>query len=364
MALQRRLDYSCTTDTTCCAQDMVQYLDPRVIRRVAAEALTSGSGVVSGPGKLIWHTEGKCKSPVIRELTGRQRPDRPLAGCNQSILIDIHARCRVCVECRRHRARLWSARAADEVITSARTWFGTLTLSPASHYTMLARAAMRPGEDEFASRHREISKEITKFLKRVRKESGARFRYIIVAERHQSGLPHYHMLLHEMSVMAPVRERTLSGQWKLGFSQFRLVSIETGARRTARYVSKYLAKSSEARVRASRWYGKANRLKSSLDIVEDVPNRDTCNNVLRHEAEGSLQFSGGVPTLLGNIPSRTRPPFFPSDEARKKRDSYIGERNAAVPGAVPVSVGRIQAGDAVGGLSNTEAAASVHTASG
>ena len=66
-----------------------------------------------------------------------------------------------------------------------------------------------------------------------------------------SGLPHYHLLVHEQAPGA-TEERVLRQEWStLGFSKFRLVHDERGAS----YAAKYLAKSTAARVRASKDYG-------------------------------------------------------------------------------------------------------------
>jgi hypothetical protein len=109
-----------------------------------------------------------------------------------------------------------------------------------------------PPAEQFSLRHTEISRELTKYLKRVRKESGAKFRFLLVAEAHKSGLPHYHLLLHEHDQFRPVRKSVLEAQWKAyGFSKWRLIEDE----RAARYVCKYLSKDAIARVRASIRYG-------------------------------------------------------------------------------------------------------------
>jgi hypothetical protein len=154
---------------------------------------------------------------------------------------------------------MWTQRATLECAKANRTWFGTLTLSPWRHdyAANLARIrlarngvdleALAPGE-QFAERHREISKEITKYLKRVRKKVA--FRYLIICEAHVSGLPHYHILVHETH--APIEWRHLSWPWKWGFSKFKLVKDEA---HSADYVCKYLSKSDRARVRASVRYG-------------------------------------------------------------------------------------------------------------
>lgn len=177
------------------------------------------------------------------------------------VTAEMEVRCRKCDNCLRTRAALWRGRAKTEIDAAPRTWFGTLTLAPEHHSrtVMLADRILRRGgerfedlssSEQFKWRHEMISKEITLWLKRVRKESGARLRYCLVAEAHKSGLPHYHMLVHEQAGSPPVRHKVLASQWRLGWNQFKL--SDSGA---AFYVTKYLTKSSMARVRASRRYG-------------------------------------------------------------------------------------------------------------
>lgn len=175
------------------------------------------------------------------------------------IELELVTRCRKCLACRQHRARLWRRRAYAEILHATRTWFGTLTLSPEAQYRflMLARKNFGEGFDElsadrqFGLRCRAIGPEITKYLKRVRKQSGAGLRYMLVAEAHKSGLPHFHILVHERNVDEPVRHSCLTGQWALGFSHYKLVEDP----KAGGYVAKYLSKSVLARVRASQRYG-------------------------------------------------------------------------------------------------------------
>lgn len=178
-------------------------------------------------------------------------------GSAHPIFIDIEIRCRRCYSCRRYRSRLWMARALEETKGASRTWFCTYTLNPEEHWRTFARAVMEnpkleseSDDAQFIARHNVISGDITRYIKRVRKAHG-RFRYLFVAEKHASGLPHYHALIHELQPERPLRKALLKEQWKLGFCSIKLVK-EPGA---ATYVCKYLAKEAAARVRASLLYG-------------------------------------------------------------------------------------------------------------
>lgn len=206
-----------------------------------------------------------CDSPV--EFFYRGHPDAMRVGLglepDQRAVATVYGRCRRCAACLRARGRLWTARACSETAVAQRTWFGTLTVAP-DHRTRLSYAA-----DLAASRARcepwsalstpeqfrylvdAASADLTLYLKRVRKNSKARLRYLLVSEAHKDGFPHFHVLIHEQE--GHVTYRQLSDGWRLGFSQFKLVPA--GDVKAAFYVCKYLSKSALTRVRASHRYG-------------------------------------------------------------------------------------------------------------
>lgn len=219
---------------------------------------------------------------------------------------------------------LWRSRAERETRAALRTWFGTLTLSPAAHQTMVSKARARLGAqgvdfdalpygEQFRERHREISREITKYLKRVRKESGE-LRFLMVAEHHKSGLPHYHLLVHERDALG-VKHRTLSTQWKLGFEKWRLLTDL----REASYLCKYLAKATVARVRASGAYGEATSLVLTPEghrSLETVKTTTTPNTpVMGTDREGSEDgISSRVPENRAGELSESRLSNVPTSE--------------------------------------------------
>lgn len=247
---------------------------------LADRALRNGGERVS-LGVVHWNIAADCESPVFAEVEGRLDPakvhkdhealvyvaDRwwfaDLAPSTLPLLVTLELRCRKCPPCLRRRGAMWRWRCNAELAAAPRSWFGTLTLDPV--YAMRAKfeaqskaekAGWRWGELSPEQRFRRIqaacSQELTRWLKRVRKESGAKLRYCLVAEAHKSGDPHWHVLIHETVPDQCVRERTLRKQWIAGFSKFNLVTDG----RVAAYVAKYLTKSSLARVRASIDYGK------------------------------------------------------------------------------------------------------------
>lgn len=220
---------------------------------------------------MQWHASGSCEAPVFVQLRSVEDGSMSehqaflsdgVTSVTKSLYLDAYVRCRRCPACLRARAALWRCRAIVETEMSQRTWFGTLTLRPEAHFNITSRARLRLAHNGldfdaldasgmFAERHRIISGEITRFVKRVRKNSGADIRLICVAEAHKSGLPHYHLLIHERPGSSPVRHSCLTRAWQLGFTNWKLVSDG----RAASYVCKYLSKSALARVRSSVQYG-------------------------------------------------------------------------------------------------------------
>lgn len=235
---------------------------------------------------MEWDVSGNCLSPVPVELKSRkllmqERQFVVTASRPETLprFMDLHVRCRKCRTCLAAKASQWRLRTRAEFGQSHRTWMTTLTLSPQAHTTMLYRAALRlsksgvkidelPDAEQFFEREKESFRELQKWLKRIRKNSGCEIRYLAITEAHKSGLPHYHVLLHEPDPEGPLRyDRHLKGSWALGFARYKLVDDARGAD----YVCKYLNKSPEARVRASVQYGAA--LAKPLPPVRDRTRR-------------------------------------------------------------------------------------------
>jgi hypothetical protein len=251
----------------------VKLFDREKFIETASSALGRGGRSAADRFTTVeWDISGRCQSPVHREVKARSRPggmelwNEVVRWATDLFMMELETRCRKCPPCLRARAAYWRLRSESEIGgTLGRTWFVTLTLRPEEHFKATLQASLRlqaGGVDfdrlepsrQFAERDREIQRDVTLYLKRVRKESGAPLRYILVSEAHKSGLPHYHALIHEVDPFRPVSSRTLASQWRLGFSQSRLVA-QDAERRSAAYVAKYLSKSAISRVRASQGYG-------------------------------------------------------------------------------------------------------------
>lgn len=234
--------------------------------RHARSALDNGGRItptlIANPGA------GDCSSPIhIERKVLRVRSsklDGDFIGPERVATIEYEARCRRCDACLKQRARQWAFRARQELRLADRSWFGTLTLSPDQHFRAMiqAESRLRAGGERFEDvnpdaqfqlRNQQIQREITLWVKRVRKVSGAKLRLLCVAEAHKTGLPHYHVIVHQCGDGPPILWKHLSGQWKLGHSKFNLVP--EGDEGAAFYVTKYLTKSSLAKVRASVRYG-------------------------------------------------------------------------------------------------------------
>lgn len=192
-----------------------------------------------------------CDKPILIQYEGRTTT----AGRTRSMFIDQNVPCRKCDGCLRAKQREWTARAIAEVRVAPRTWFITFTFAAHNQAVMGYRARVRNAKfasmteaERFHRLHLEAGREITLFMKRLRKKAKSPVRYLYVVEPHKSGLPHYHMLLHES--YREISKRTIESCWHLGFMKAKLAT-----KSRAYYVCKYISKSAQCRVRASLHYG-------------------------------------------------------------------------------------------------------------
>ena len=186
------------------------------VRALARKAAEAGCRVVQRT-LFDWDISADCDQPYVSEHCAE--PTIPI-GANQRVREDYHGipisvivrtRCHKCAACLKARYWMWRLRAATELSFATRTWFGTLTLSPEAHYHMRCKADLElrarevtpfdecDADAQFVARHNAIARDITLWLKRIRKQSGASIRYLLVCEAHKSGLPHYHILVHQPS---------------------------------------------------------------------------------------------------------------------------------------------------------------------
>ena len=189
--------------------------------------LSAGLGNGLQPQSLLssgWDLSGQCADPKEFRMDGapsRIRGDRLARAPGRPYSVVLTVRCRACEWCLRQRAARWAFRAVEEIDASVRTWFATFTFTPHNHVVIRARTSRRlaagsvdmallPPHEQLSEMGREYGEEITKYFKRIRKNSGAPLRYILVQEQHKSGLPHFHALIHESDEARPVSHRTLT----------------------------------------------------------------------------------------------------------------------------------------------------------
>lgn len=341
---------------------MAKVYDLAVLRRLCQQALQNG-GRQHSAVRWSWDVSGNCQEPVVRELHARPSPDHrtPLRkggtfysldatldgaqaqghevgpdrprqrryitvapGTSAPLTLELTVRCRRCDPCRAIRRRMWTARAKRETGEAVRTWFGTLTLRPEVHFVHLSRARQRLAlqgvdydtlsyHEQFVQLHNQSSRELTLMLKRVRKATGSPFKFMLVAEAHRSGLPHYHMLIHEQDAAKPIRKAVLDKNWPCGFVKWRLVR-ELGE---ATYLCKYLSKSTAARVRASVRYGDG-REEVTRDALEHSHRSE---GVPRPQGEG-ITSKACTPRHSPRCSLRVSPePEGPGEQKTKKGDA-------------------------------------------
>ena len=252
---------------------MPRKLRPEVVRRVQRIALANGGKVRTFTDGTLsrtveWDVAGRCESPVKVELSSRASANHGekhvyvQSTLNRPNFVEMDVRCRKCPQCLRQRGIMWGYRAREEWNLAPRTWLATLTLDPGSHAHLLnaARHDLRkqgvdfdalPVDEQFLLIDAQGYAQIQLWLKSLRKNSGVPIRFLAVTEAHKSGVPHWHVLIHEKDLEKPLRHAVLKGSWKLGFDSYKLVADA----RAASYVTKYLSKEMRARVRASLRYG-------------------------------------------------------------------------------------------------------------
>lgn len=255
--------------------------------------LMLAGGKQTSPSTVECDLAGSCENPVGVELVARESHRVELRyrarsinstywtpAVNGYLRVVLSTRCRKCMPCKRKRAHGWRLRAIHECSVAPRNWMGTLTFPHEAHvrkeyelHAALAKQGIEfralPSNVKFGmqvsgyrvnelDRHKTVlglGDEVTKWLKRVRKNSGSTFRYLCVTEAHMGGgknhgFPHFHVLLSEIHGRPPIRKAVMDDAWP-HFAGFKLAD-----ERSPFYVCKYLVKDlTDVRVRASVDYG-------------------------------------------------------------------------------------------------------------
>lgn len=211
--------------------------------KLMVDAALRAGGTFTG-NTVVYPASGDCTAPVYREIAMR---DKQL----QLVTVEMSVRCRTCHKCLKARAAKWRIRALEEFQIAERVWFGTFTFQPHLQFIAKAEASVTPGfpqmneYEQYRAVDAKLYKHVQLFFKRVRKNSGAHLRYILVSEQHKSGAVHFHALLFQVGEI-PITWRVLADAWTYGFSTFKLADSKA-----VHYVVKYLTKARGTRVRAS-----------------------------------------------------------------------------------------------------------------
>jgi len=258
-------------------------------------AYASGGELLSNPmvpeaaPVLLWDRSRRCLSPWLLDFLGEGhfREVTPSETWQPMVQLSMLGMCRRCPPCLRFRSWLWSTRAAIECSVANRTWFCTLTYRPSVFLLRSYQAEQRYGAGWSSLSHEErlslvlaeCGRDLRLFMVQLRADarrdaaaalgvakrnapSATGIRQMSVVEFHQSGVPHFHALIHERDPLLPVRKRLLVDAWRHGFTKFNLVDESDGA---PRYLSKYLSKDAVSRVRASPRYGQVEGLPEALE---------------------------------------------------------------------------------------------------
>jgi hypothetical protein len=241
----------------------------RDLERTILKALQGGGKPLS-KFRFYWNVAGRCLDPQFVTLYGRDYADRNPIRPRQARLLEMHTKCRKCATCLRERQTMWKFRGVEEYGMASRTWFGTLTWAPEHRFVLEANSRVRlakagtdfdglTASEQLIELAKSAGRELTLMVKRIRKNTRAPLRYLMVTELHKDGFPHHHMLLHEIDPASPIKWADLSSEWRFGFEKWKLATAEDVG-----YVTKYLVKTRGiVRVRASLAYGRGAPVESA-----------------------------------------------------------------------------------------------------
>lgn len=253
-----------------------------VVERVRLAAVDSGLSLA--PGLVSPAVAGKCLHPVpltlrsVAEVEGRAVRYEALT----------YGRCRKCRCCLAADRMKWAARCAVEAARTYRSWFWTCTFDW-RHVQVAGQDPLDTAREKFTKAIKRLRKGFRgppeKGFPKGRSYAAVDVRYLAVFERHKTGLPHIHCIVHEVS--PGLTYRHLSRVWKhLGFCEAHVLDDYEGAAVAAGYAAKYIRKDAAgyARVRSSVGYGKIATRIGNVDLAKRVTS--------------SSREEDGVPTTL------------------------------------------------------------------
>lgn len=254
-----------------------RYMPRGLFLKKAGFAISNGAVIVDQ--RIVWNMSSESRYPChlpreVGSIVGfddKSVPGEWFVEIEQKAIgyIQQFARCRKCSNCHRHRRSLWIARCKSEASEAHRIWFVTLTMKPDTRYRFMAKCHLqgtdfwgsyedKTPEDQWKIRNTLFYKEVSLYLKRVRKgvykKPPPRLKFFCVIEKHKDGFPHAHLLIFEKSIDAPASEKLLRVRWwPNGFAQAKLVGKGGGAdgQKAIRYATKYLSKDASFVVRGS-----------------------------------------------------------------------------------------------------------------
>ena len=267
---------------------MDRHDDILTVKRLAAQTLESATSrpVTYADGKVAHHSRvadycGNCLTPKGIDLIGRtprialtQESGRPTIEPHQydgsklpHFRLQARVRCRKCNNCLESKRTHWSIRASTEYRKAQSTVAYVLTYRPQIHvlhyYKMISDLRKRGVDyaklttpEKWYEKSRFYNRDLTLTLKRLRFSYPEHpFRYLATIEPHQSGHPHWHLMMHYPTEFELSREQ-IADKWGLGFVLPPERPRHTGSA-FARYMTKYIQKHYQVRIRASEGYGKA-----------------------------------------------------------------------------------------------------------
>lgn len=188
-------------------------------------------------------------------------------------------RCRNCSQCRKQRLVTLTNEITREVLAAEATYFVTLTFRAAKHREVI-RELVKGGRDvplldlpasgKLSDEQNKAviergnilakyyKKDVQDYFKRLRKNTGGRFRYIVAPELHLGerrkhrlrgaafGFPHFHILLFRISrgTRKPLNTKSIRAEWSFGITHARALDLADpdGVKDNARYIAEYVSK--------------------------------------------------------------------------------------------------------------------------
>lgn len=186
---------------------------------------------------------GSCRNKqFVPRWTSDEWPPR-----HYWMIVRCQTKCTPCLNRRRYQ---WMDRAKVEMTKSARCWLLTLTFKQSSRDWLASHsAATSTSPTELAYR------QVSEYVKRVRKTASGDIRYLFTVENHKDGTPHLHGLIFEKK-SGSTTWRKLHAAWPNGF-----VSAQLADAGSIFYVCKYAMKNDlkVKRMRASKKFGQDDR---------------------------------------------------------------------------------------------------------